>query len=920
MTTEAFSRQKFLKDASTNQHEISPNIIISTIFNTVWLSISDSECPITFDEVDQDLSINLGEWYKPETMKLLMDKLSDKFSREICDNKSYSDLLLILKKYDQQAKKLNNEYNQLKRDYNVDKFDENASFLRSVWNTKRRENYMENYLIPLLTLCLRCGEPLERMTKNDLVYQSSFLSYFERVLVNIKKNQMEDYKSQQKKSSTATSGALQGKPFQLVNKTNTKKSKLPQEISALWTLQSAKKLDDRFYNCIRAEFNIPTHISSNLEPKWPATRVVEDDDQPVKLEEREESNVIISKDSNKQVNRIPAIYLCGNSLGAQAKQSVIEIEHVLKKWSKQGVEGWFFDDNAKVSPHDNDGVETIHYNNSTEEDQILHHLSKPTHDKENQLNTSFLHCNENVLQYLVPLLGAKVKEEIGIMNALTVNLHLMLTYFWHPNKSSNTFSPMKSKRFHIIMEKDAFPSDVQAVASHVNSRGFDPKEVIIFVEGMHSNSTFQTKKNLVPKSHAVEHDPAIINQEITGNGGGRWMENGEDFISVIRQYENTLSLVVISGVHYTTGEVLAIPQICHATHEAGAYCGVDLAHAVGNIPLKLHDWGVDFAVFCTYKYLCSGPGGVGGIFFHQTHHLQSSLPPIDHESNQRLSGWWGLEVSRRFNFDDGFDNNYSAQNQHNNALYSSTLKKDKKNQAVRERKENSSTNSQKNVVDYYSCGASGFQLSTPSPVLNAALLGSLKVMDKAGGIHLLRRRSVFLNAYLDILLYFFFHEKQDTLSDTFQKFMTRQENSSSLLNTPFTGPSTVIDENRSQSIENQSRQSKVQTYSIHILTPTKFEKRGCQTSLLINPYTVYRNQKRKSDLVEQNEDEHTISSELLVDVVLINKLLLKNGIICDVRRPNILRVSPKPLYNSFEDIFRFAHTLKMILNHPELYI
>jgi len=202
---------------------------------------------------------------------------------------------------------------------------------------------------------------------------------------------------------------------------------------------------------------------------------------------------------------------------------------------------------------------------------------------------------------LAKLVGAK-KEEVVATNTLTVNLHLLMISFYRPI----------GNRYKIMMEAGAFPSDQYAVETQVRMHGYDPADAIIEI----------TPK---PGKHIIEE---------------------EDILKAIEDAGDSLALVMFGGVNYYTGQFFNLQQITEAAHKAGAYAGYDLAHAAGNIPMQLHDWNVDFACWCSYKYLNSGPGGVGGIFVHEKHY---SNPDIF-----RLGGWWGNEEKDRFKMRKGF--------------------------------------------------------------------------------------------------------------------------------------------------------------------------------------------------------------------------------------------------------------------------
>jgi kynureninase len=198
------------------------------------------------------------------------------------------------------------------------------------------------------------------------------------------------------------------------------------------------------------------------------------------------------------------------------------------------------------------------------------------------------------------IVGA-LPSEVVMMNQLTVNLHLLLISFYRPTM----------QRYKIICEAKAFPSDQYALESQVKLHGFLPEDAIIEVaprEGV----------------HCILH---------------------EDILEAIEKNKNELALVMIGGVNYYNGQVFDMEAITRAGHAAGALVGFDLAHAAGNLVMRLHDWKVDFACWCSYKYLNSGPGGVAGAFVHQMHE-SADLP--------RLAGWWGHDKVARFKMEKGF--------------------------------------------------------------------------------------------------------------------------------------------------------------------------------------------------------------------------------------------------------------------------
>ncbi len=187
-------------------------------------------------------------------------------------------------------------------------------------------------------------------------------------------------------------------------------------------------------------------------------------------------------------------------------------------------------------------------------------------------------------------------DEVVLMNSLTVNLHLMMVSFYRPT----------TERFKIITDWPSFPSDIYAVDSQIRHHGYDPNQAFIKV---------------APKDreHLIDMD---------------------DFEQQIEAHGSEAALVMISGVNYFTGQFYDLKRLTDAAHRAGCVIGIDLAHAAGNVPLKLHDWGVDFAVWCNYKYLNSGPGTVGGCFVHERHAKNRNL--------KRFAGWWGNDPKQRF--------------------------------------------------------------------------------------------------------------------------------------------------------------------------------------------------------------------------------------------------------------------------------
>jgi kynureninase len=255
-----------------------------------------------------------------------------------------------------------------------------------------------------------------------------------------------------------------------------------------------------------------------------------------------------------------AIYFTGNSLGLQPKTVSAYVQQELDDWGQMGVEGHL-------------------------------HARNP-----------WLPYHETFAKQLGKIVGAK-EHEVVAMNSLTVNLHLLLVTFYRPTK----------KRFKIICEAKAFPSDQYAFESQVRFHGYDPAEAIIEVSPREGESL-------------IRH---------------------EDILDVISQNGDETALILFGAVNYYSGQYFDLPAITEAGQRVGAYVGFDCAHAAGNVILKLNEWNVDFACWCSYKYLNSGPGGVGGIFIHERHATNVSLP--------RFAGWWGYTKSTRFQMEKGFE-------------------------------------------------------------------------------------------------------------------------------------------------------------------------------------------------------------------------------------------------------------------------
>jgi kynureninase len=266
-----------------------------------------------------------------------------------------------------------------------------------------------------------------------------------------------------------------------------------------------------------------------------------------------------------QKNGEEHVYMCGNSLGLQPKRTKQFLNQELDDWATFGVEGHF-------------------------------HAKNP-----------WLPYHEFLAESYAKIVGAK-NSEVVAMNTLTVNLHLMMVSFYRPTQ----------KRHKIIIEGDAFPSDIYAVESQIKHHGFLPESSLIKLRPRDGESAIRT----------------------------------EDISAIIEREGDEIALIMLGGVNYYTGQVFDFEVITKLAHNKGINVGFDLAHAAGNIKLELHKWGVDFAVWCSYKYLNSGPGSVAGAFIHEKHH-NANLP--------RFAGWWGHNKEERFKMPDKFNPITSAE-------------------------------------------------------------------------------------------------------------------------------------------------------------------------------------------------------------------------------------------------------------------
>ena len=307
------------------------------------------------------------------------------------------------------------------------------------------------------------------------------------------------------------------------------------------------------------------------------------------------------------------IYFCGNSLGLQPKLTSEYLNDELIKWQKLGVKGHF------------------------------------------DCEFPWMPYHEFLAEESANLVGAK-PSEVVTMNSLTANLHFLMVSFYRPT----------AKKFKVMIEDHAFPSDHYAVESQVKFHGHHPDDAMVLLKPRTGEQCLQL----------------------------------EDILASIDEHADELALIMLPGVQYYTGQVFDMQAITDAAQHHDITVGFDLAHAAGNIEMQLHDWGVDFAAWCTYKYLNSGPGSVAGCFVHEKHHDNPELP--------RFAGWWGHDKATRFNMENTFVPIQSAE---------------------------------------------GWQLSNPPILSLAAIRASLDTIKQAGGINALRTKSKQLTAYLRFLLH-----------------------------------------------------------------------------------------------------------------------------------------------------------------------
>lgn len=363
----------------------------------------------------------------------------------------------------------------------------------------------------------------------------------------------------------------------------------------------------------------------------------------------------------------------------------------------------------------------------------------------------WLHVDDDVRADMATIVGAQT-DEVAVMQTLTANLHMLMCSFYRPIMD----------RFKILIEGKAFPSDHFAVESQLQFHGYTPEDAMVLLEPEDESDSLALQTDYV--------------------------------LSVIDKHADELALILLPGIQYFTGQFFDIAKITSYAHDKGITIGWDLAHAVGNVPLELHDWDVDFAAWCTYKYLNAGPGSIGGLFVHEKHGtvertFDSRGRTLKYQP--RLAGWWGSAKESRFAMDNHFE-----------------------------------------PIP----GAAGFQVSNSSVADTTALRASLDVF-KQTSMQDIREKSIKLTAYLEKLL-----DGLPSLSG------------------------------------NGSADFK-------IITPRDSAKRGAQLSLRLSPG--------------------------LLDGVMGR--LEAEGIVVDERKPDVIRVAPAPLYNTFEDVHKFCKAFEKAL-------
>ncbi|KAL2760902.1 hypothetical protein ACRALDRAFT_1038151 [Sodiomyces alcalophilus JCM 7366] len=374
---------------------------------------------------------------------------------------------------------------------------------------------------------------------------------------------------------------------------------------------------------------------------------------------------------------------------------------------------------------------------------------------ENSPLPTWLNVDARAASMMAPIVGAR-ESEVAVMQTLTANLHFLMCAFYRPDRNG---------RHKIILESKAFPSDHIAVETQIRLHGLSPAESMVCIEPPSPDS------------------PVLATDHI---------------LSTIDKHAADTAVLLLPGIQYYTGQLLDIPTITAFARARSIFVIWDLAHAAGNVPLQLHDWDVDAAAWCSYKYLNSGPGCIASLFVHSRHTVVAPAAAANSEAAPeegfapRLAGWWGNDKATRFAMDT-------------------------------------------TAAFRPAPGAAGFQLSNPSVLDTTALCASLEVFEAAGGMGPLREKSLRLTAYLESLL----GELPEDVKSMFR-----------------------------------------------IITPRAREERGAQLSILL-------------------------TDDALLGPVM--EALEARAVIVDERKPNVIRVAPAPLYNSFTDCYDFVQEFRSAL-------
>ncbi|QDS75369.1 hypothetical protein FKW77_002416 [Venturia effusa] len=364
---------------------------------------------------------------------------------------------------------------------------------------------------------------------------------------------------------------------------------------------------------------------------------------------------------------------------------------------------------------------------------------------EDQITEPWVDIDEQARDAMSKIVGA-LPSEVAVMQTLTANLHLLMASFYRPTK----------ERWKIIIEGKAFPSDHYAVYSQLAHHDLSPTNALVLIE---------------------PSDPETHNFST------------QHILDTISAHAETTALLLLPGIHYYTGQYLDIKTITSFAQSKGIIVGWDLAHAAGNVPVQLHDWNVDFAAWCTYKYINAGPGSIAVLFVHERHGYVDATEGEGSRYIPRLSGWWGSSKSTRFKMDNNF---------------------------------------------LPIPGAAGWQLSNPSVFDCTSVIASLSVFNMTS-MQALREKSLKLTGYLEYLL------------------------------------------------QNWEMDDSLRCYTI--LTPSNPEERGAQISVRLE--------------------------EGLLETVM--RVLEEEGVVLDERTPDVIRVTPAPLYNTYADIWRFMSVFEKAL-------